>query len=53
MNDQTIDIKIGGNDEKISVEQYGRECASDSKADPATLESSLVTVYNQQITHDV
>ncbi len=47
MNDQTININDSGSGEKISVEQYGKESASDSKADPATLESSLVTVYNK------
>ena len=50
MNEQTINIKVSGTEEKISVEQYGKECASYSKADPATLESSLVTVYNQFLT---
>jgi hypothetical protein len=48
MNDQTSGvIKVTDVSEKISFEQYGKESAASSKADPKTLEASLATIYNQ------
>jgi hypothetical protein len=47
MDDQTNDNPLSDSSIGISFEQYGRESASASKADPTTVEASLATVYNQ------
>lgn len=48
MNDQTNGVSttayVG---DKISFDQYGKERAAASNADPKTLEASLATIYNQ------
>lgn len=47
MNDQTNGIALNDSAKGISFVQYGKESAVAAKADPATVEASLATVYNQ------